>query len=182
MSRGIMGLMMVMAVGSLAGQANATLTGDTVNFLLEDSLESIANVIPASAIVGPGVEATITPGLVSVDLDDSSITLTALTTILFNGDEVLTISDLDWVGTPGRIVGFGLNTNITGLTESDISFGDDFVRIVLGNDLQTVTGNTAVIDLEVVHDNNNAVPEPITATLGLMGLGVLGMATRRRVA
>ena len=30
--------------------------------------------------------------------------------------------------------------------------------------------------------NNNAVPEPITATLGLMGLGVLGMATRRRVA
>jgi len=28
---------------------------------------------------------------------------------------------------------------------------------------------------------NAAVPEPITATLGLMGLGVLGMATRRRV-
>jgi len=27
-----------------------------------------------------------------------------------------------------------------------------------------------------------AIPEPITATLGLMGLGVLGMATRRRVA
>jgi len=30
--------------------------------------------------------------------------------------------------------------------------------------------------------NNNAVPEPITATLGLMGLGVLGLATRRRTA
>jgi len=29
---------------------------------------------------------------------------------------------------------------------------------------------------------NGAVPEPITATLGLMGLGVLGMATRRRMA
>jgi len=28
--------------------------------------------------------------------------------------------------------------------------------------------------------NNSAVPEPITATLGLMGLGVLGIATRRR--
>ena len=26
------------------------------------------------------------------------------------------------------------------------------------------------------------VPEPVTATLGLMGIGVLGMATRRRVA
>lgn len=29
--------------------------------------------------------------------------------------------------------------------------------------------------------SNNAVPEPVTAALGLMGLGVLGMATRRRV-
>ena len=29
---------------------------------------------------------------------------------------------------------------------------------------------------------NGAVPEPITAALGLMGLGVLGMTTRRRVA
>lgn len=28
----------------------------------------------------------------------------------------------------------------------------------------------------------NPVPEPVTATLGLMGLGVLGMATRRRAA
>lgn len=27
-----------------------------------------------------------------------------------------------------------------------------------------------------------AIPEPLSATLGLMGLGVLGMATRRRVA
>ena len=31
------------------------------------------------------------------------------------------------------------------------------------------------------NNNNNAVPEPVTATLGLMGLGVLGMATRRRM-
>ena len=33
-----------------------------------------------------------------------------------------------------------------------------------------------------INENNNTVPEPITATLGLMGLGVLAMATRRRVA
>jgi len=31
------------------------------------------------------------------------------------------------------------------------------------------------------NNNNVAVPEPVTATLGLMGLGVLGMATRKRV-
>ena len=30
--------------------------------------------------------------------------------------------------------------------------------------------------------DTRAVPEPLTATLGLMGVGVLGMATRRRAA
>ena len=29
---------------------------------------------------------------------------------------------------------------------------------------------------------NGAIPEPLTATLGLMGLATLGMATRRRAA
>ena len=38
-----------------------------------------------------------------------------------------------------------------------------------------------VVEGDVVRVRN-AVPEPITAALGLMGLGVLGMATRRRVA
>ena len=30
--------------------------------------------------------------------------------------------------------------------------------------------------------DSTAIPEPITATLGLMGLGVLGLMTRRRAA
>jgi len=33
-----------------------------------------------------------------------------------------------------------------------------------------------------VPNPGDVVPEPLTATLGLMSLGVLGMATRRRVA
>jgi len=36
--------------------------------------------------------------------------------------------------------------------------------------------------LTVPEPANAAVPEPMTATLGLMGLGMLGMATRRRAA
>lgn len=36
---------------------------------------------------------------------------------------------------------------------------------------------------EIVEDPRlGAIPEPLTATLGLMGLGVLGMTTRRRAA
>ena len=43
-------------------------------------------------------------------------------------------------------------------------------------------GFTQEDDPEPIGGNNTGIPEPITATLGLMGLGVLGMATRRRVA
>ena len=42
-------------------------------------------------------------------------------------------------------------------------------------------GVGSIYEFNFVH-NDAAVPEPITAALGLMGLGVLGMATRRRVA
>ena len=52
--------------------------------------------------------------------------------------------------------------------------------IVTGN--VTLVGDTGVARLSALAfgPDNVAIPEPITAALGLMGLGVLGMATRRR--
>jgi len=44
------------------------------------------------------------------------------------------------------------------------------------------SGNNSLDMFGIKGVPGNAVPEPVTATLGLMGLGVLGMATRRRVA
>ena len=46
---------------------------------------------------------------------------------------------------------------------------------------EDTAGVGSIYEFTLSH-NEGAVPEPITATLGLMGLGVLGMATRRRVA
>jgi len=70
-----------------------------------------------------------------------------------------------------ELTGLGLRDvgSETFLTRSDVT-GDP----VMGVTLFPVGG--------VFANNNNAVPEPITAALGLMGLGVLGLATRRRVA
>jgi len=54
---------------------------------------------------------------------------------------------------------------------------DDVTSLLIRIELVSGTG-----DIEAI-DNVNLVPEPATAvTLGLMGLGVLGMATRRRMA
>ncbi len=168
----------------LATQAQATLIGDMVNFELTDNPSF--SVSPNSALVGAGVEAQIIKNDSStdfdIDVDDASITLTALHDNSFDGSEALRISDMDWVGSPGRIVDFGLNINgVFGLFDSDIAFGDDFVIIVLGG-TSWDPGDSAVINLEVDHDplSNNAVPEPITATLGVMGIGALAGASRRR--
>ena len=63
---------------------------------------------------------------------------------------------------------------------------------IIAINMQVITSDTA---FEVINQpwatqlfvnavefqQQQAVPEPITATLGLMGLGVLGMVTRRRM-
>lgn len=66
--------------------------------------------------------------------------------------------------------GIALITDISGLTDP--------------NDLST-SGSYSwewTRTITYTFDPAPAVPEPITATLGLMGLGVLGLATRRRAA
>jgi len=66
------------------------------------------------------------------------------------------------------------------------SWGTNFLGINTGGGIGIVRfrgADGAVID-QLTWDSNvrqTGVPEPVTAALGLMGLGVLGMATRRRV-
>ena len=179
-----LGLVITAAGGlGLAPQAQATLIGDTVNFELT-GVGGFFTVTPNSAMVDAGVEAQIvdggTPGI-DIDVDDASITLTPLSGILFPA-LALTISDMDWVNSPGRIVNFGLvNNGVFNLDATDITIGDDFVTIDLGLTIWN-PDDSAVINLEVAHDpvTTNAVPEPITAGLGLMALAGLGYATKRR--
>ncbi|MAE63548.1 MAG: hypothetical protein CMJ18_04695 [Phycisphaeraceae bacterium] len=65
-----------------------------------------------------------------------------------------------------------------------LGFSDFHVR-----DIQFNLGDNATLELQRVHitpsthvpsPNNDVIPEPLTATLGLIGLGALGGATRRR--
>ena len=47
---------------------------------------------------------------------------------------------------------------------------------------EDVNGVGSIYEFTLSHNEGGAVPEPLTAALGLMGLATLGMATRRRVA
>lgn len=96
----------------------------------------------------------------------------------------------DWTST--HTAG-GLTLSVPGMTiEFDVELpsgnGDGFLGIVSATPFSSAVLRTELNGTEGYGIDNlsfavaGAVPEPITATLGLMGLGVLGMATRRRVA
>ena len=90
--------------------------------------------------------------------------------------------------------GFGAVGNTRILVVGDASVAGDIN--VTGNDYSGYPNvNSRIYDFDIdlsIRQANanidlsfsraNAVPEPVTATLGLMALGVLGLATRRRLA
>ncbi|MGR8920855.1 MAG: hypothetical protein ACU85V_14670 [Gammaproteobacteria bacterium] len=173
----------------IAPASQAALTGDavTINYLVDGSVLSTDSVS-----VGIGAEITCPPdaaslcGLdfgpttVTVDLDAESIRFQlngsgSFGGSVFNGPE---FADLDWIGTPGEIVGFVFSTNTT-LSDSIVSFGPDFVRFNLLGFSQT-GDDFFQVDLEVSH-----VPIPAAFVLfasGLLGVGAVGYGRSRAVA
>jgi hypothetical protein len=128
---------------------------------------------PTSATVGAGAEFSLLllgDPFFAVDLGSETIKLTLISSgsLGMGAGEVLTLSDLDWLPTPGMIVGFTLDfSDSSDFTASDISFGPDSVTMVL-NGSSWSPGQMAQITLDVSH-----VPEPAVLVLLVIGSGVL---------
>ena len=118
-----------------------------------------------------------------------------------NGPHVLNIFGMPGIGLgdndgDASIVAVGNTVLITGLwTDADATADQGIggsTKLLSASLDELFAGNlyfqlhsntfTSANGTGILRGQINAVPEPITATLGLMGLGVLGMATRRRVA
>ncbi|MGI9325558.1 MAG: hypothetical protein ACR2PZ_10090, partial [Pseudomonadales bacterium] len=110
--------------------SHASLIGDTidVSFSSPEGSGSANDVEVTSAVEfqGPGF------GLIDgefIDVTSDSI-ITAIIEPFDPGGAVYEFSSLDWVGTTGQIVGVELTLDgVVGLDSSDITFGDDFVRV-----------------------------------------------------
>ncbi len=122
----------------------------------------------------------------SIDVGDSSFSIRNVRAAVpdLSGFGTLALTDLDWVGMAGSIIGVSLvtngvstsiqgNTDGTSLDMNDVTFGADFVRWDMAHTHWDV-GASATFTLETTH----RVPEP--GTFSLLGLGLLGLGFMRR--
>jgi hypothetical protein len=160
----------------VAGLANGSLIGDTITF--NTHFPNNGNVTSSqNFLVGAGVECNGCPsgGFVlfgqTLDIGSNCIEFVSSFTTAFAGpDAIFEFLDLDWLPTPGSIVGFNLSTDFANVTAAGVSFTADSIRIDIGN---SGAGTRWRLDLETAH-----VPEP--GTRALLGLGFAGLAAARR--
>ena len=133
----------------------------TAGVLLDTIDISAAVMVPLGAIDSEGIAINPLNGNLLIGdaiFGASDVTLFEITT----GGALVSLLDLS------VLTGQGLN-NLQGLS-------------VGGGRLYAGQGFEDRVDIFAIVDTTTGVPEPVTGVLGLMGLGVLGMATRRRVA
>ncbi len=87
-------------------------------------------------------------------------------------------SDLDWVGSPGEIVGVHVDPTSTWGLGATVSFTADSVTLTNNNDRTVIPGDFWMARLEV----NHSVPEPSTYAMAAAALaGLVLIKLRRRV-
>lgn len=172
-----------------AGQANASLIGDTVSVERDATgCCGFPSLEPSTQVIGPG-GTTFISALHDVLVESTRITLLGKNTSgsFYTGstlaDQFADIFDLDFFGAPGGLVDIsvsvigdlGLSSGLPFNPITDVQFDAHSVQVRLAG-LQYSEGSRVVIDLLT---DAATVPEP--PTLPLIAIAALGFAIRRRM-
>jgi len=165
--------------------ASAILIGDEVTFRFTDLAGR--NVSDSEvAVGGSGPELVLDifgnrARFFNADVEASQIMIgySGFPTAFASGQETLTFESVDWIDDPtGFIIGVTLdNTTVSGLTQSDITFGPHTITLDITG-LTWQAGDKALLSIDAQH--NASVPDG-GHTGVLFGLGLLCLvgATRR---
>lgn len=186
----ILALTILLALSGVT--ANASLIGDSVEANLSSSQTVTSNFV-GPQVVGGGTEFTgvITDfggqvWIVDVDVFDSGFSVSfsgGAPNFNISGAGLVSVelSDLDWVGLPGVITDAYLDDYSCvgpqcgfGPQIESLAWGDDFVTV----DFRSMIGDEVYVFAIEAEHTGGVIPEP--ATMTLMGLGLAGMALRRR--
>ena len=168
-------VVMMVAFG-ISSHAQASLIGDNVQAAVGFNSGPFT-VTPASAIVGPGIEFTVSEAFpaFTVDIDASTITLVSDVPTSWVPGDFFELTSLNGVG---DIIGFQLlNNGWSGLGVGNISVTPTSLKLDLSGTANDQTDQVVITLLFA----SAIIPEPATATLGLLSLGGL-MLRRRRMA
>lgn len=180
MKTGLLATVAALGLGVAAGAASAaTLDGDSVGCDIVATVPWTCS--SPTAVVGAGAEFTLdlfgNPRF-DVDIGSSSIRLDKTVVGLFTGaGEVVTFSDLDF--SPSSVI-VGIANFVTtasgGIAESDVTFGDDWVRFDFNNSSWQVG---QYVSFDLITREVAPVPLPAGLPLLLAGVGALGIVRRR---
>lgn len=109
--------------------ANASLVGDTINIRFE--IEEVGVLFDNQVVVGDGVEMSVQGGpndFVNVDVHSESFDIIwDFPTVVSINPSLITLSDLDWIGAQGEIV--GVTRTDSEPVDSNLTWGADFVEV-----------------------------------------------------
>ena len=149
-----------------ATSANATLIGDSVQAVMSvSSTLSIVTQFPSPAVVGGGIEFTggisITGGSttltanIEVDVGDAGFTVTGLSTNWGSHSEPnalrIDLTDLDWVGQTGQII--GMNDLGGGHNLQSFGFGSNSAFVVFSR-INFISNNNRTFSFDVYMSPN----------------------------
>lgn len=173
------------AASTVSASASQTLTGTvTANYLEPDtgtsrgsSILTVGTPLSCTGSGGAGIcNAFLEPATILASGDTISLTEgagTSFNNTAFNGVD---FSGLTFAG-GATLTGFSLDTNLSGLTSSDISFTSNSIEF---NASGLSFANAPYYVKLNLSTSSGAVPETATWAMMIVGMGAVGFAMRRR--
>ena len=176
-------MILLASVLGFAIPARATLIGDEVSYELFNSNDAMTQDGSFTVIMG---SSELTYGfplqIYDLDVEESTVKITQNgADSVSSGAHRVRLSDLDWVGVAGEIVGATVSENTTAFGDVILSFGAHELEIdLLAFTSPWLRDQHILIALEVAHQvDGGAVPAPSTIVLFILGLLAVGYRALR---